>query len=727
MGPIDKYVNFLTKRLQMDRELQMDIKNELKSHLEDKISENMISGMSEEESIDTAVKQFGPREELESQIWKANIGRMRVCSVIKWGLRVTLGPAAIAFTIFHLFTLFLLTASYNTISFSRHEGRGLFLGEISQLAISCMRARQQKNLTENERFIVNANARSLAKRFPNNPVYCANDIVTHLANKSKIRDKNSSEFSEMFSKLNRGESLEPENSFYNYLKASILMSASSDFEKNTDSKYEVINKDGTAKEVSIYKLIVNDREMFKKGVDEYLKGNAKPYYDSYVFDMAEEKLKILPPPSTVAEQMHSISVLADTPLPHLSRYRDMARRVPPYAELLFEEGNKSSALAILKDIEKPYLKIAENSRTIIGLLVVRACISITLGNAQKIYDKMNMPEEASKVRAKAKEDNLFFNSLWSDKYRRFPEDDVMKHGGILNAMLFRSLPGIEISFSPMRTVEKITAESGGLELLLAAFSVLLITLGIITTRNMWKYRKKEGGPMLYFIGWGRLFKMTFISMVLPIGIYLTFTRAFPFSGRNYGLSYGPYAGRFGLQVLLGITLIFWLVLIMGFSAVRKRCLNAGIKVCGDGHFNLGIGWKIALLILLVIIIAFFVTWERAGEALVFLYHLGFLPVSLVSLVILISIAIFIRQAIIFLRMGAQLRQFKLTAIRSLLPILAFSVLLTGIICHCSLRSVERANIRLMHQPGRRYFADEVEQTSFKYYRDYLREKIQTNR
>ena len=98
---IDKHVNFLTDRLEIDRELQMDIKNEMRSHLEEKIDENIASGMGEEESVDKAIKQFGPREELAEKIWRANIGRMRMHSVIKWVLRLTLVPAAIAFTIFH--------------------------------------------------------------------------------------------------------------------------------------------------------------------------------------------------------------------------------------------------------------------------------------------------------------------------------------------------------------------------------------------------------------------------------------------------------------------------------------------------------------------------------------------------------------------------------------------------------------------------------------------------
>ncbi|MCK4307561.1 hypothetical protein KAW50_04970, partial [candidate division WOR-3 bacterium] len=247
MERIDKYVSSLTNRFRMDRELHMDVKNELKSHLEDKVSENMASGMSEEKSIEEALKQFGPPEELANQIWKANIRRMRMRSVVKWALRVTLGPAAIAFTIFHFISSFCidtnillgqltLTQSQENLIVRTLSVLSNKLAKSTDSIISTLETRQQKNLTDDERFILNADAEAIAKRFPNNPVYCANDILVYLSkDRGKRSNKDSKEFSEILSKLNKGENLEPENSFYNYLKAGILMSASSGLEKNPGS------------------------------------------------------------------------------------------------------------------------------------------------------------------------------------------------------------------------------------------------------------------------------------------------------------------------------------------------------------------------------------------------------------------------------------------------------------------------------------------------------------
>ncbi len=183
MERIDKYISSLTNRLQIDRELRMDIMNELKSHLEDKVSENMSSGMSEEESIEEAIRQFGSQEELRNQIWQANIRRLRLRSIIRWALRVTLGPAAIIFTIFY-FCGFLLTA-FNVNVFSN---MGDFTKRQGAL-ISALRTRQQRNLTYDERFILNEDAESIVEKFPDNPVYCANDILIYLFEKQAKPEK----------------------------------------------------------------------------------------------------------------------------------------------------------------------------------------------------------------------------------------------------------------------------------------------------------------------------------------------------------------------------------------------------------------------------------------------------------------------------------------------------------------------------------------------------------
>lgn len=711
LSKIDNCVKTLTERLGLDRELQMDVAKELRMHLEEAVEEYRASGMNEEESVEAALKHFGPSRELADQIWQANRGRMRVRALVKWFLRVTLVPAAVAFTVFYLY---LPISSSLTLA----GKRGLLP------SARWMPRRQERLLTDEQRFILYGDEslsnnvdrqESIARKFPDNPVYYANYIIAYLAaNKERIEDRTSPEFAEILAKLDEGERLEPDNAFYNYLKASILMKVSSTLEEDPDHTYEVIKRDGTRKQRSCYKVSISDRQMFERGIEEYLKGNDKPFYTSHTFDMLEERLGILPPPSTLVEQIQRISTAAGVLLPQLNLHRDMSRKVLGYAGLLADEGRREEVLPLLKTMREPARKIGSNSRTLIEILVVRACQSISLGHAQNIYGRIGMPEEAEAVRQEAEEENAFYNSLWSDRYQTYSREEIKKHAGMLTGMLAPALTGYELPLAPMRTVEQTSGEFAGLGTLLMTFSLILVVSGILTSWSLWSCRKRGDGPMLYFVGWRRLGKLLLISLMLPLGLYVLYTRFLPFGGRGYGIDYSR--NRFFLELLLTVTAIFWLTLTTAYWAIRRRALEAGMQVPEGRYFQPGLAGKLVGLILLILLIMFFIGWEREA------FRAGAFGLTTVSLIALTSLSYFLRQSWRLLKLRDGLLLFRRTFLRSLLSILAFSLLIVGIACRSSLRSVEKANIMAMTQPGTRLFLDELEYTAFKHYRDYLQEQ-----
>ncbi len=705
---IDSCVKALTERLGMDRELQMDVAKELRTHLEEAVEKYRASGMDEEESVEAALKHFGPSEKLAEQIWQANRGRMRVRALVKWFLRVTLVPAALAFTVFYFFQPYRLGQTLSA--------KGL-LPEARWMS-----HRQERLLTDDEWFILYgdeslldkvAQQESIAKKFRDNPVYYANYITTYLAaNEEKIEDRTSAEFAEALIKLDEGERLEPDNAFYNYLKATILMNASSTSEKDPDHTYEWIDRDGTTKTVSCQKVLISDRPMFKRGINEYLRGNDKPFFTSHTFDMLEERLNILPPPSNLLELVHRVSIMAADLLPNLSPYRDMARNVWGYASLLADEGRREEVLPLLKTMREPARKIGSNSRTLIEILVVRACQSTSLGHAQNIYGRIGMPEEAEAVRQEAQRENAFYNSLWSGRYEKYSKEEIKKYAGGLTGLLVPAFPGYELPFAPMRTVEQTMGEFGELGALLATFSLMLVISGILTWWGLWSCRKRGDGPMLYFVGWKMLGKMILISLILPIGVYVLYTRFLPFGGRGYGIDYSR--NRFFLELLLTITAIFWLTVTTAYSAIRRRALEAGMEVPETGYFRLGMAWKLVGLISLMLLTVFFIGWERET------FRVGAFGIITLGLVALTSLSCFLRQSWRLLRLRDGLVLFRRTFLRSLLPMLALSVLIVGIPCRSSLKEVEKVNMIAMSQPGARPFLDEVEHSAFKHYRDYLR-------
>ncbi len=422
---IDGCVRELTGRLWADRELQLDVANELRTHLEEAAEEYRASGMSEEESVETALKHFAPSKTLANEIWLANRSRMQVRAVVKWLLRVTLVPAALAFTVFHFYGVSIY-------------GRMLSTKSVPP-TVRWATGRQERMLTDDERFILYGDKslpdnvdrqESIAKKYPDNPVYFANYIIAYMAaNKKRVEDKTSPEFTALIANLDEGERLEPDNAFYSYLKASLLMKGSSILEDAREYTYEVVNRDGIPKEQHCYRVLINDREMFESGIKEYLKGNGKPFYTSHAFDVIEERLGILPPPSTLIEQVYRVSIMAGDLLPHLAIQRDMSRMVCGYATLLADEGRSKEALPLLETMSEPARKIGSVSRTLIEVLVVRACQSMSLGHVQNIYGRLGMAEEAKAARQEAEEENVFFNSLFG--YKTYSQEEMKKYAGAL--------------------------------------------------------------------------------------------------------------------------------------------------------------------------------------------------------------------------------------------------------------------------------------------------------
>jgi len=705
---LDDCVRALTKRLGMDRELQRDISQELKSHLEEAVEECKQAGMDEDESIESALKHFGSSEELVNQIWQANRGRIRIRSIIRWFLRVTLVPAALIFTVLYVLEPYLYSRTIIGAMKYQKATAPIWTSWVQERWLSeqdLFILYGDKTLTDNV-----ARQESIAKRFPDDTVYYANYVNTYLnVHKKKIENKNSIEFTEILSMLDKGESLEPDNAFYNYLKASLMMEALSTLEDDPKHTFEIIDREGKIQTKTCYKVLINDRPMFEKGIKEYLRGNNKRFYNTHIFDMAERRLAIIRPTENLLELTHRVSIMAAELLPELSYNRAMFRCVWAYANVLVDEGRQEEVLPLLETMREPGRKIGGSSRTLIEILVARACQSIMLGNAQSIYERIGMAEKAETVKQEAVKENLLFNSFYGKRF--YSEDEINKHGGAMVALLAPALMGFDLPLAPMRTLEQALFETGMVGYLLVVYCLLLVFCGLLTFWGLWSSRKKGNAPMLYFIGWKRLTEIVLVSLVIPFGLYVIYTRFMPFGGREYGSNY--VFNRLSMEVVLFITIIFWSTLITAYRAIRGRALEAGLEVPESGYFRPGFIYKIVGGTLLLSLIIFFSAWERE------VFRIGIPGKILIGIIVLASLCYFMCQLRRFCRLKAELALFRRTMIRSLAPILAFFVLFMGLTCHYSLKSLDKATIAVLNKPGTRIFLDELEYTAFRDYRDYL--------
>ena len=74
--PIDDWLDRVTRRLAVDRELQLEVRLELRSHVEESMEEFRAAGRSESDARDEALRAVGDETELSEQLWRANRRRL---------------------------------------------------------------------------------------------------------------------------------------------------------------------------------------------------------------------------------------------------------------------------------------------------------------------------------------------------------------------------------------------------------------------------------------------------------------------------------------------------------------------------------------------------------------------------------------------------------------------------------------------------------------------------
>ena len=92
---IEKLLDDLTLGLKADPEMRLDVKSELRSHLDAKIEEGIKAGLTEKESEKQALKSFGDTIQISDGIADANTAKMSFKARLKVFSGILLIPAVI--------------------------------------------------------------------------------------------------------------------------------------------------------------------------------------------------------------------------------------------------------------------------------------------------------------------------------------------------------------------------------------------------------------------------------------------------------------------------------------------------------------------------------------------------------------------------------------------------------------------------------------------------------
>lgn len=530
----DEFSNAITRGLNDDVELQLGISQEIKSHMEDAFDSYKSEGKNDEESVELAMRSFGPSESIGEDLLNANRRRMKLRATARLVIKAVVIPLAVFFAVYVCFNNTILHKMITSILDQNYY----FLGaEVERAPLE----KKQKRWHMNR----------------DNKVYHA-DYITHFLGKNK------NNYSELIKRMEIAEKYEPENARYNYVIAGEMLDQAlsgikKGFNNNTPS--------------------LKDRHSLDKAIEQIIKGAGKPYFKRYGLEMSKERINLIDC-EDFESLMKQMSIVAGTFLPDLSYIRTIGRSIPFCAGELVKEGKKEEAKKLLDCWLKIIHHLNSDSWTLVDVVV-----TWDIGERTKIpeaYENAGFPEEAKKARTFQKKFNASFEKIWPrDKNGKRiissqkTKDYIKTHGGIL---LMDFLPALgnfspitkinEADFRAERELERTVAERYETGLVLLILLSFMLFCGLVVLAGRLRGKKS---PILLLPDFKESIKILGLGIVLPLICYFLYSRIIHYH----------FGGKYFLQTiievfsLLTITIIY-LTANISKTLIMKRCYMLGI-------------------------------------------------------------------------------------------------------------------------------------------------------
>ena len=617
--------------LQGDDELFLDVKQELRGHLEDKADDLRGQGHSEEESDELARKAFGSPLAVAAELVAANAGRMRLRTLARLVFLLLVVPLAVVLALYVGYNRF-VGLSY---TFTRLEYNGPnyskplpnLLGStfccnaytykaplVEQLASGFDNAANLRKFWEDHRQDADA---------PRYYAYYALYAQSHLVF-APITDKTMMPATQLqiddahyIAEMRQGERIEPLNALYNVLLAEYYLrrGITAKSEKASNVKQPLTDD-------------VPDRRAFLLGIAELRKAVVKPYLQTYHENMMQLRFNALPPPLLTEDYLEWMTLAVSESLPELARYREMARKIPGCARVLLAEGHRADAEAVM-DTWKPLIALLmSDSRTIlISPLVACAAGHILAHEGAEVYDQMGATAKARDARTtEARLNKLTQDWRSTNADMRKAEEFVREHGAYLAKFLVPfggSLLVTEADLQPSRMHEHALIDE-----VLVEVVVLLLIVGLLVTLlegACWFLAlRKRGARPLLLLPAGELCRALLLGIALPVAIYWVYSRLPVIGGREY--SWFAHWPRFTAEWLCLAGVIGCLPAFRIFRYIDRRCAELGIAIPSRGR----VWWnnvRLWAMLLLAVGIGLVPTgMERIPEIIIFG---GLLPITLV--------------------------------------------------------------------------------------------------
>jgi len=607
--PFEKLAEQAASGLKGDRELYLDVKQELRSHLEETAEKFAHEGHAEDESAELARKSFGSPLDVAADLLDANKRRMKLRALFRLAFGALIVPVAILLALYLGYgrvarveaTLAPMNADLNKYSPFAKPLRTLpFLGvgtaRDKRGADILYHLGDAENHPERVRAYWEAH-----KQEPDSSIYYA-----YYALYCKTEDERA-----YVEAMRLGESLEPENALYNVLLAEWYFKRGMNAKGDGPYAYGVPPRD---------ELL--DQRLFDLGIAELRRAAGKPYLRTHQREVAGAKLEAMPRPVLTEDYAADISLLSGERTPQYNRYRSLARKIAGSARILILQGKGAEAEAVM-DLWRPYslLLWSDSNGGLMNALLTRSSSAVMAKAAVGVYDKLGAKPKAQTARlilGKLKALDEARKETWQPSREQERQKAQVicehflpapkpygQHGSYLAQLLTEPLYGLKVSddeLRPGRMHEHVLAEEILLQVILAVLTLLMIASILQGYVSLFRQSRAASVPLLLVLPAADIVRAFLLGILLPMAVYWAYSRLPIIGGRQFGLTSTLWPRFAAEYLILGLSMVLIPFTIVR-RRIRRRCDDLDVAVPDYGQETCGyVGAWVSLLIAEVIVI-----------------------------------------------------------------------------------------------------------------------------
>ncbi len=607
--PFDKLAEQAASGLKGDQELYLDVKQELRSHLEEKAEKFAHDGHPEDESADLAKKSFGSPLDVAADLLNANKRRMKLRALFRLAFGALIVPVAILLALYLGYGRFArlqatLAPIIRDINFLDY-GNWSPMHTLPFLGIDESRDRYGEDLLYHLEYPMSYPDRireywEAHRQEPDSRIYYAYYALFYKNEDERV----------YLGTMRLGEQIEPQNALYNVLLAEWYLKRGMYERGEGPHGYDESQKDRLA-----------NQRLFDLGIAELRKAIEKPCLRSYQEELLRKKLGTLPRPLLSEDYAAMFSMTVRERFPHLPRYRNLARRIPGSARILMSQGKSAEAEAVM-DMWKPYsrLLLSDSDTALINGLLTMGSAKLMTKAAVEVYDSMGAKAKAENarhtyVRLKAVQDAVSkaAHPSRAEEVKKAgvvcehclpPPQPFGQHGSYLAKTLLNGFIGRGVTvndLAPGRMHEHVLAEEATVQALLAVFVLLMIAAILQGFLSLLRLRRAASVPLLLILPAHDILRALLLGILLPMVVYWIYSRLPAIGGRQFGFTSTMHPRFIAEYVILGLAMILIPMAIVR-RKIRQRCADLEVPI-PDSRQEIVAYLRVQASLLVVVLVA----------------------------------------------------------------------------------------------------------------------------